>query len=272
MSHRSYVPKVGSKVKLHKWEHYRLIDQALIDHDQRVQRAYNEISAALRVGELTEVQAKELEEKTVAELRRQHAEYEKTHDLPCMWAWFEVLVAQEPGSSITPALIKLRHIARAVNAPDPAWEGWVDIEWIEVPLGWKPVYEIVCKDKEQADKVVSEWFKTGVHVWQSRDLGGAGHLAFTPFGAAQAKPDGSDPASPHWQYGKEPLESVEADLCPTLFVVSWIEEWEPPLPEGKAARKKALDALRSDPDVRLEYIKAERFWLARREHVVHRSR
>lgn len=269
---RKFIPKVGSKVKLHKWEHYRHIDQALIDHDQLVQRTHSEISAALRLGELTEAQAKELEEKTIAELRRQHAEYEKTHDLPCMWAWFEVLVAQEPGSNITPALIKLRHIARAVNAPDPAWEGWVDIDWIEVPLGWKPVYEIICKDKEQADKVVNEWFTAGVHVWQSQDLSCAGRLSFTPFGAAQTKPDGSDPVSPHWQYGKEPLESVEAGLCSIVFKVTWLEEWEPQLPDGKVARKKALDALRDSQDIELEYIKAERFWLARREHIVYQPR
>jgi len=256
---RKFIPKVGSKVKLHKWEHYRLIDQALIDHDQRVQRAYNEISAALRVGELTEAQAKELEEKTVAELRRQHAEYEKTHDLPCMWAWFEVLAATEQ-------TCRLRHIARAVNAPDPAWEGDVSTEQVEAPLGWKPVYEIICKDKEQADKVVSEWFKRGIHVWTSADLSSCGRKSFTPFGAAGATQD--EPASPHWQFTKEPTESIPPELCPQLFVVKVLEEWEPKLPEAKKEKAAAVKALR-ESGVEVEYIKGEHMWVASRETLVY---
>jgi len=256
---RAFIPKVGSKVKLRSWENYRQIDQSLISHDRQVQRVYNEISAALRLGELTEAQAKELEEKTIAELRRQHAEYEKTHDLPCVWAWFEVIAA---GSGTC----RLRHIARAVNAPDPVWEGEVLTEQVEPPLGWKPVYEIICKDKEQADKVVSEWFKRGIHVWTSADLSCAGRKSFTPFGAAGAAQD--SPASPHWQYTAKPTESIPPELCSTHFVVKVYEEWEPELPSGKKEKAAAVEALRKS-GVDLQYIKGERMWVASREMTIY---
>lgn len=256
---RIFIPKVGSKVKLQKWEDYRHIDQALVDHDQLVQRTHNEVSCALRMGELTEAQAKELEEKVVADLRQQHAEYEKAHDLPGMWAWFEVLAANAK-------VCRLRHTSRAANAPDPAWEGDVPTEQVEAPLGWKPVYEIVCKDKEQADKVVSDWFKRGIHVWTSADLSSAGRMSFTPLDAAGATAD--SPASPHWQFTKEPTESIPPELCPQLFMVKVFEEWEPKLSESKKERTAELKKLR-ESGVEVEYIKGEHMWVAMRETLVY---
>lgn len=262
MAERIFVPKIGSKVKLQKWEHYRHIDQALIEHDQLVQRAYNEVSAALRMGELTEAQAKELEEKVVADLRQQHAEYEKAHDLPGMWAWFEVLAANAK-------VCRLRHTSRAVNAPDPPWEDDVPTEQIDAPIGWQPVYKIYCKDRAEADKVVNEWFRRGVHVWASHDLSCAGRMSFTPFGAGGGTE--TEPASPHWQYTKEPIESIPPELCPQLFVVKVHEEWEPQLPEGKKEKAAAVLAMR-ETGVTLEYIKGEHMWLASRETLVHQPK
>jgi hypothetical protein len=259
---RRYIPKIGATVKLQKWEHYRLIDQALVEHDQLVQRTHNEVSCALRMDELTEAQAKELEEKIVAELRAQHAEYCKTHDLPSMWAWFIVLVASEK-------TCRIQHTSRAVSAPDPPWEGDVPTKQIDPPLGWKPVYEIVCKDKKQADKVVSEWFKRGIHVWTSADLSSGGRKSFTPFGAAGATQD--EPASPHWQFTKEPTESIPPELCPQLFMVKVFEEWEPKLPEGNKEKAMVVETLRKS-GVEVQYIKSERMWIASRETTIYQPR
>lgn len=264
---RIFIPRVGAKVKLQKWEHYRQLDPVLIGHDQLVQRAYNETSAALRTGDLTEAQAKELEEKIVSELRAQHVEYCKTHDMPTMWAWFEVLVSSEPNAVITPALVKLRHVSRAAGAPDPAWEGWVDITWIQPPLGWEPTYTIFCKSKDEADRVVERWFRRGIHVWVSHDLSSGGRQAFTPFGAGDATED--TPASPHWQFTTEPTESVQPEDCPFIFNVKVLESWEPTLPEGKKEKAGALAALRAEPGVTVTYDKGERFYWATRETVVY---
>lgn len=255
---RIYIPKPGTKVKLKSWDDYRHIDPVIISHDQSVMRTIEEVSASRRAGLLTEVQSKELEEKTIAELRADHAEYEKTHDLPGMWAWFDVV---EAGASTC----RLRHTSRAVNAPDPAWEGEVETAKIEPPLGWKPVYEIVCKDKEQADKVITSWFALGIHVWSSHDLSSGGRVSFTPFGAGV---DGFKPQSPHWQYTAEPTESIPASLCREVFIVKVFEEWEPKLPETEKLRKAELKRLRKE-GVRVEYIKGEHMWVASRETTIY---
>ena len=145
--------------------------------------------------------------------------------LPDAWSWFDVL-------EVSPEICRLRHTSRALNAPDPAWEGDVPTEQVAAPLGWKPVYEIVCKDKEQADKVVSEWFKRGIHVWTNHNMSSSqcGGKAFTPA-------ENGSGGSPHWQYTGNPIETIPAELCPMLFTVKWLEEWEPKLPptEEKAA-------------------------------------
>jgi hypothetical protein len=286
---RIFIPKIGSKVKLQEWEHYNQLDEEIRDWRARFQKTADECRASVDKGLISSEQSKAIYDEVYA----QYCEYCKTRDVPSRWAWFEVLevkVAPEPepsnmrqaqmlfdlalgegrakvdASSYPAGYVKLRHTSRAVNAPDPAWEGWVPLEQIDAPLGWKPVYEIVCKDKEQADKVVNEWFKLGIHVWTSADLSSAGRKSFTPFGAAGATQD--SPASPHWQYMKEPTESIPPELCPQLFVVKVFEEWEPKLPESRKEKAAAVKALR-ESGVEVEYIKGEHMWVAMRETLVY---
>lgn len=251
---RIFIPKVGSKVKLKLWDHYQMLDQQTIEHCQLVQRTHNEVACALRMGELTEEQAKELEAKVVAELRAQYAEYCKAHDVPTMWAWFEVLAASE-------RTCRLRHTSRAVNAPDPAWEGDVPTEQIDPPLGWQPTYEILCKDQAQADKIVNEWFARGINVWTNHDMSsaGCGGKAFTP-----ADSEGSA----GWRYTGEPTETIAPEDCAKIFTVKIYEEWEPSIPENKVDRKAEIERLRKS-GVTVEYLKRHRMWLATRETLVY---
>lgn len=210
---RRYVPKVGSKVKLREWEHYRHIAS-------------------------------------------QHDAHSRP---PGIWAWFEVLAANDKGC-------RLRHTKRATDALDPAWEGDVPTEWIEAPIGWQSVYTIHCKDREQADRVVNEWFKRGIHVWASHDLSCLGWM-FTPFGAG----DVDAPIPPHWKFTKEPVESIPPELCPSCFVVKVYEEWTLQLPETKKERVSEVASLRKS-GITVKYSKGEHMYVASRETLVHPSR
>lgn len=249
MLKRTYIPKVGSSVKLRLWEHYnQLVEPSLYTIDR-------ELFAAVRAGELTEKQSKELREKALAT----HNEFAKTHDIPGQWAWFIVLTAGETEC-------RLEHTSRNPNAPDPAWTGVVKTNWISPPIGWQESYAITCSTREQAEKVVNEWFGRGIHVWASHDLSWAGHMAFTPFGAAEASAD--QPASPHWQYTGEPADSIPAELCSSVFKVIWLSEWTPDLPAGARERSRAVKALR-DEGVTVEYQKSEHCWYASKEAIIH---
>lgn len=166
---RIYIPKVGAKVKLRLWEHYSMLDEGCRDWQARFQKTADECQASVDKGLITREQAENVRNTVY----KQYQDYCKTRDVPTRWAWFKVL-------AVGNEQVQLEHVSRAVDAPDPAWTGWVSLDWIEAPLGWKPTYEIICKDKEQADKVVEQWFVRGIHVWTSHDLGSAGGKAFTP--------------------------------------------------------------------------------------------
>lgn len=160
---------------------------------------------------------------------------------PHVWAWFRV---EDVDSS--ECLLQL------YNGPEPCSERYrVPLAWIDPPLGWKPVYDIVCTDKEKAEEVISSWFKRGIHVWASHVLSSAGRKAFTPI------EDGEEPGSPHWQYTGQPTESVPPELCPSVFRVVWLERCIVDKPEVKGLRAEGYT---------VTYIRSENLYEAELEH------
>ena len=120
-----------------------------------------------------------------------------------------------------------------------------DPNTIQPPLGWEPVYTITAKDKAMAERVVNEWFKRGIVVWQSHDLGSSMGKAFTPGAIAE-------PNSPHWKYTANPLEIIPAEDCPRVFNVEYEEEGKFNLPSFyKADEQKEYDKKRKAEVVRL---------------------
>ena len=256
---RQYVPRMGARVKLRLPEHYDELVQPSLP------RIGHELRASVQCEHITQEQADALKEQLLADRAKV--------DVPGLWSWFEVLEAG-------PEKCRLRHIQRAVNAPDPAWEGEVPTQQVEPPLGWRPTYDIVCRDREQAEKVVRDWFKRGIHVWTNHDLGSynVGGKAFTPVkelaDLACDEPLSPElaadrPISPHWQYTGVPTETVPAALCASVFRVLVLEQWEPELPEAKAARKAAVEKLRREPGVTVEYHRRLGCWLAQREKLIY---
>jgi hypothetical protein len=267
---RIYIPKVGEKVKLRLPEHYFELDAGAQEFRARQQKIYDECRASLQRGLITEAQHDEVRKKASDEVHAEYAEYRRTHDVPDLWAWFEVLEIKQTSLLQRPEerpdyWIRLKHVCRAVNAPEPAWVGEVRSDWIEPPLGWKPTYEMLCKDRKQADKVVSDWFKRGIVVWSNHDLGssGCGGSAFTPADL------GTDSvASPHWRFTGVPTEVIAAEDCPKVFTIKVYEEWEPSLPEGRKARDEEIRRLR-ESGVEVQYHKRHKMWLASRETLVY---
>jgi hypothetical protein len=246
---RLFIPKVGSRVKLRSWDDYANLDGPR-DWHARFRESSKERRAAIEKGLITLSQSEAIED----ELEKQHAEYLRTHDTPGTWAWFDVLEAR-------PETCRLRHTSRAVNAPDPAWEGWVPTEQVQAPLGWEPVYTIFCKDKAQAEKVVAEWFGRGISVWTNHDMSSA------TCGSHSFMPADGPLASPSWRHTGEPTEVVPPALCPSVFIVKVLEQWEPRLPEDKKERATALAELRETATV--EYSKQHQMWWAERETLIY---
>jgi len=246
---RFYVPKVGDKVKLRLPEHYSELVQPSL------RRIGMELGASVRERHITQEQADELKERLLADRAKL--------DVPTLWAWFEV---REAG----PESCRLRHILRAVNAPDPAWEGEVPTVQISPPLGWSPTYTIYCKNAEQASRVLQSWFEQGIHVWTSHDLSCAGRMAYTP--AKEEKPH-----PPHWQFGDGPVETVPPELCESVFSIIWIEEWMPDLPQEKKARRRKIAELRKELEATgatLEFVRDfgnSTVPVCQREVVIHRA-
>jgi hypothetical protein len=248
---RIYKPNVGDRVKLRLPEHYRELVQPS-EH-----RVGTELSAALRTGEISEKEARRLRDET----RKVMAEYRKTHDVPELWAWFEVLTVEDRSC-------RLRHILAALHAPRPLWEGPVPFDWIAPPIGWASTYTIYCNSDEQSSRVLQDWFSRGIHVWISHELSSAGRMAYTPMG------EEGMPRSPHWQFGCKPVETVPPMLCEQIFSVVYLEEWMPDLPEEKNARRREVKRLREMPGVTLEFVRGwgnSRTAVCQRETVIHRA-
>lgn len=151
------------------------------------------------------------------------------------WSWLKVLAVH--GDMVSCQTTELSSVG---------WSGTVPLTWIEPPLGWQPTYRIVVTDREQAEKVHG-WFSRGIVVWvnQALDSSGVGGYAFSPVTAGEVA------TPPHWQYGKEPLDTVLADACADVFEI-WIREsWDlttdhlPP-PRQKVKRAKAIADLRAE--------------------------
>jgi hypothetical protein len=128
----------------------------------------------------------------------------------------------------------------------PLWRCKIALNTIQPPLGWESVYTITAKDKAMAERVVNEWFKRGIVVWQSHDLGSSMGKAFTPV------TEGDKPNSPHWQYTGNPVEIISAEDCPRIFSVEYEEEGKFNLPSFyKADEQKEYDKKRKAEVVRL---------------------
>ena len=88
---------------------------------------------------------------------------------------------------------------------------------IDPPIGWEERYTIYCKDLEQANKIVSDWFTRGIVVRQSHNLNPSYMpKAFQPM-------DNSN--TPHWQF-PEITDSILPKDCPKLFRVIVVTEEE----------------------------------------------
>jgi hypothetical protein len=258
---RNYIPKVGEKVKLSLLDHYQQLDAEARDCMQRYSRSIVECASSVEAKLLTEDEARRIKEKLLGDFLARC----KAADVPGLWAWFKVL---EAGSE----KCKLEHIHRAVDAPGPAWSGEVPTSWVAPPISWKPVYDIVCSDRLQAEKVVNDWLKRGIHVWCNHDMSScnAGGAAFTPFGAGGRSE--ADPASPNWRYTGSPTESVPAELCPSVFRVLISEQRELDLPIVKKVREKEVAELRKEPGVTVDYDKRSRTWFWQKETLVHQPK
>lgn len=154
-------------------------------------------------------------------------------DIP-VWAW---LAVREVGETAV--------VVEVLNGDVPTGRlVSVPIRQIDPPIGWAAVYDIVANTEEKATRVAECWFKRGIHVWASHDLSSAGQRAFTPVDTSDPKPD-----SPRWKYTANPVETVSAADCPHRFTVSWEEskdDYDFNLPTDKAARQKAMKALKAD--------------------------
>lgn len=123
----------------------------------------------------------------------------------------------------------------------------VPLSHINPPLGWHPVYTINCRDREQADNVLNDWFNRGISCWTSHAMSSMGS-AFTPL----EKETNKEQHPGHWKYTNNPIEIVPIDMCRKRFNVHVLTTTEVKLPDshtskGKRERKKILDTLRSDP-------------------------
>jgi hypothetical protein len=241
---RRWMPKVGERVKLRSWEDY----QALIYPSPGIERVDRKLRAAVDAGMMDREEAKQARTRILEEIR--------TPNAPEIWAWFEVTVVEtwDPSRACR---VRLRHVCRAVNAPEPAWEDWVPLGIIAVPLGWESVYTITCKSEELARKVIDDWFARGIYVWQSQDLSCAGRQAFTPMTPDRVR-------SPHWQYGSEPLEAVEPAECKNVFKVVLLDEREEfGLPTERGERRKAIAGRKWEhPERTYEYDKRSQLWVS----------
>lgn len=166
-----------------------------------------------------------------------------------LWAWLKVVRYIEGDDVI---------FLRVLNGMSETEQtAMVKLSALQKPIGWKPIYTITCKDVDQALKVRHEWFKRGIHVWASHDLSCAGRMAFTPVKElADLACDEEQPASPHWQYTGNPVETIRPPDCEKFFRVEVLHQWEPSLPptNEKTARRKAIAAVRAELGVELHFV------------------
>lgn len=216
-----YTPNVGDRVKLRTFEQYLQLRQPI------VQRAQAEADASVRAGFLSEQDA----ERIMAGVHE---------SLPAVWAWFRVL-------SIDGNSVELQPLNGAVDK-GPAVT--VPLAQIAPPIGWQPVYEIVCRDRAQAETVINSWFDRGITVWANHDMSSSGGMAFTP-----CKGD-VEAVSPNWRYTDSPVEIIEPDECKKRFAVKVLKQWEPQLPptSEKWARQKAIKAIKGQADITLHFV------------------
>jgi hypothetical protein len=127
----------------------------------------------------------------------------------------------------------------------PLWAHTIALNTIQPPLGWEPVYTITAKDKAMAERVVNDWFKRGIVVWQSHDLGSSMGKAFTPVSVEHP------PQSPQWRYTANPLEIIPAEDCPRVFNVEYEEEGKFNLPTHYKFDEQEYDKKRKAKVVRL---------------------
>jgi len=167
---------------------------------------------------------------------------EEGFDIPnglVIWAWLRVDDIVEDESSVNCWKVIVTHM----DADKPRKTYTVPMAWINPPLGWKPIYDIYCKDIEQARNVIHDWFNRGITCWTSHDMSSMGS-AFTPL----EKETNTEQHPGHWKYTNNPIEIVPSLMCRQRFNVHILTTTEVKLPDkGKRERKKILDTLRSDP-------------------------
>jgi len=171
---------------------------------------------------------------------------------PRAWARLLVEEAHSHGCYVT-------HINRSATAFGKPWQGWVFNRDIDPPIGWKPVYTMICKDIATAEMVVNAWFQRGICVWQDHNLSMHMGQAFTPADKTQ---------SPGWKYTGNPVEIIPPELCASCFTVQWEESKELAWNEDKNERKKEVAKLRSEGWT-CEYHNHgwDRYWTAYRTHM-----
>ena len=146
-----------------------------------------------------------------------------------IWAWLKVKSIHDMEKERPWVLLDVMDASKVVG------EARGLLEDLQPPLGWKTEYEVCIPRIEAAVKFVNEWFKTGITVWASHDLGSPG-MAFTP--------KGQEPG--HWRYTKNPVEHLSPKQCEELITVKLSSRWFPDLPptSEKHKRAKAIKALR----------------------------
>lgn len=144
-------------------------------------------------------------------------------EIPAPGPWAHLIVDEVTLHEGTPYWVHLheraetRALDKAEKYGDRLWKGVVGLDQIDRPLGWEPVYEMMCKDRAQAERVVNDWFKRGIEVFPCQDLSCAGRMMYRP-----VDPETTGKA-PHWAY-THMVECVPPELCPKVFTVLYREE------------------------------------------------
>lgn len=123
-----------------------------------------------------------------------------------VWSWLRVKAINSEDATVE-VLNGTESTGHVLNVPLTA---------IDKPIGWQQRYTIYVKDREQADKIINDWFKRGIVVRASCDLSNAGNMAFQPLTNNNA------PSMPHWQY-VENTDIVKAEDCSQVFKVVLVE-------------------------------------------------
>lgn len=261
---RSYTPKVGDTVKLGLAEDYAGLVPEHREIVSRCIRGKEECRSSIAAKFLTPEEGETITSRLYQEL----SDFEKSHDVPGLWAYFKVLKLARSVRGATP-VAELVHIHRAVNAPEPPWQGWVEVSKIEPPLGWEPVYSIYAKDAAQAEKITTDWFKRGIRVFVNVNMSSRNceAHAFAPVPA-----DDSPPATPGWQYGSSALEEVMPQLCPHVFKVYWTEELDvSSLPVDAKERRAHISKLKAE-GWECEYNRRWHEWMCTRDHLIYQPK